>query len=189
MDASSSQPSTPSQTTIKPRWEWRTFGPSLVARERVFATPEAVQESDEVYLLADGGTDETAGTQSVKIRDGLIDIKTLHEVDARGLEQWSPTMKEPFPLPAEAVGRVFAALLIQPPSLERPEYTIEQFLDELMEPADGVRVTRVHKLRRRYTVEGAMAEVSDVDAVCRRGPRLSRKRAAANGSAPEEVAL
>ena len=164
MDASSPQPSPPSPTVIKPRWEWRTFGPSLTAKERVFATPEAVQESDEVYLLADGGTEEAAGAQSVKIRDGLIDIKTLHEVDARGLEQWSPTMKEPFPLSAADVGRVFAALLIQPPSLERSEYTTDQFLDELMSPADGVRVTRVHKLRRRYTVEGAMAEVSDVEA-------------------------
>jgi len=163
MDASSTQPS-PTATTFAPRWEWRTFGPTLPAKERVFATPEAVQESDEVYLLSEAGTEEAAGTQSAKIRDGLIDIKTLREVDARGLEQWTPTMKEPFPLSADDVGRVFAALAIRTPSLERSEYTMDEFLDELMTPADGVRVTRVHKLRRRYTVEGAMAEVSDVEA-------------------------
>ena len=121
MDASSPQP-TPSPTAFAPRWEWRTFGTSLVAKERVFATPEAVQESDEVYLLSEAGTDEAAGTQSAKIRDGLIDIKTLREVDARGLEQWTPTMKEPFPLAADDVRRVFAALQIEPPSLERARY-------------------------------------------------------------------
>jgi exopolyphosphatase/guanosine-5'-triphosphate,3'-diphosphate pyrophosphatase len=172
MDASSTQPSpSPTPAAVAPRWEWRTFGASLAANERVFATPDAVQESDEVYLLAhgrdasnDAGGGEAAGTQSVKIRDGLIDIKTLHEVDARGLEQWSPTMKEAFPLPADRVGRVFAALVVQPPPLERSEYTIDQFLDELMSPAEGVRVVGVHKLRRRYSVEEAMAEVSEVTA-------------------------
>ena len=164
MDASSTHAS-PSATTFAPRWEWRTFGESLSADERIFATPEAVQESDEVYLLAEtgeSGTDRSAGAQSAKIRDGLIDIKTLNEVDARGLEQWNPTMKEAFPLSAENVSRVFEALRIAAPSLERSEYSMEQFLDELMEPTDGVRVIRVHKLRRRYTVNGCMAEVSDV---------------------------
>ena len=170
MDASPTQAS-PASTTFAPRWEWRTFGESLRADERVFATPEAVQESDEVYLLAGGGeatADASVGTQSAKIRDGLIDIKTLKEVDARGLEQWNPTMKEPFPLSAENATRVFAALRITPPPLERSEYSMEQFLDELMEPADGVRVVRVHKLRRRFTVNGCMAEVSDVEADGRR---------------------
>ena len=77
-------------------------------------------------------------------------------------------MKEPFPLSAENAARVFAALRIAPPPLERSEYSMEQFLDELMEPAGGVRVVRVHKLRRRYTVNGCMAEVSDVEANGRR---------------------
>ncbi|HEX5041018.1 MAG TPA: hypothetical protein VFW95_12895 [Candidatus Limnocylindria bacterium] len=182
MDASSPQPSSPEAATIKPRWEWRTFGPGLVATEHVFTTPDAVQESDEVYLLAEGGTSEAAGAQSVKIRDGLIDIKTLHEVDARGLEQWSPTMKEPFPLSADDVGRVFAALLVQPPPLERSEYSIDQFVDELMTPAGGVRVARVHKLRRRYTVQGVMAEDDDIEA-----NGLTTRSIAAESTDPEAV--
>ena len=41
-------------TEIVPRWEWRTFGERFgAAEERLAAlTPERVQESDELYVLA-----------------------------------------------------------------------------------------------------------------------------------------
>ena len=81
--------------TIVPRWEWRTFGTDFGAADATFAAlePELIQESDETYLLSPG-TDA-----AVKIRAGLMDIKLLEEVDAAGLEQWRPAMKETFPLP------------------------------------------------------------------------------------------
>ena len=90
---------------IIPRWEWRTFGSRFgVAEERFGALrPDAVQESDEIYLLT--GTP----TGNAKIRDGLMDIKLLRESQA-GLERWEPVMKAEFPLDAEDAGRVFAAL-------------------------------------------------------------------------------
>ena len=91
-------------------------------------------------------------------------------------------MKEPFPLSADDVGRVFAALLVQPPPLERSEYSIDQFVDELMTPAGGVRVARVHKLRRRYTVQGVMAEDDDIEA-----NGLTTRSIAAESTDPEAV--
>ena len=44
------------------------------------------------------------------------DIKLLERVDANGLEQWRPTLKEPFPLADSALAQFRAALgLIAPP--------------------------------------------------------------------------
>jgi exopolyphosphatase/guanosine-5'-triphosphate,3'-diphosphate pyrophosphatase len=142
---------------IVPRWEWRTFGDDFGAADRWFAaaTPERVQESDETYVLA------LESDASVKVRDGLMDVKLLETVDGDGLEQWRPAMKGEFPLAADAVRRVFEALAVSAPSLDRGEYTLEQLVGELLEPSPALRAVDVHKRRERFTVGGAMAELSE----------------------------
>jgi exopolyphosphatase/guanosine-5'-triphosphate,3'-diphosphate pyrophosphatase len=143
--------------TIIPRWEWRTFGTRFRRAETVFAglDPKDVQESDEVYLLTETGS-------NVKIRNELLDIKVLQEVNAAGLEQWIPVMKAGFPLSAATVDEVFKAMDVPTPPLARGEYTLEQFLAELVEPHLAVRMVQVHKRRVRYTVGGCMSELSEV---------------------------
>jgi exopolyphosphatase/guanosine-5'-triphosphate,3'-diphosphate pyrophosphatase len=143
---------------IIPRWEWRTFGESFGESDDRFAAlePSGVQESDEVYLLSPV-TDE-----NVKIRDLLMDIKTLKQVNADGLEQWTPVMKGAFPLPAAQVKRVFDALGVSSPPLARGEYSLEQFVAELAEPGGHLRVVQVRKKRVRYKVDGCMSEVTEV---------------------------
>ena len=91
--------------TITPRWEWRSFGRRFGQAEGSLAklAPGGVQESDEIYLLSGAGA-------NVKVRDALMDIKVLREVNADGLEQWTPVMKAAFPLPADEVAKVFDAL-------------------------------------------------------------------------------
>ena len=42
---------------------------------------------------------------SVKVRDGLMDVKRLEHVDDDGLEQWRPVMKAAFPLAQADVAR------------------------------------------------------------------------------------
>ena len=86
-------------TEIVPRWEWRWFGRRLGPAESRLAalTPIGVQQSDETYLLSGDG-------DNVKVRDALMDIKVLREVNADGLEQWTPVMKASFPLPAAEAG-------------------------------------------------------------------------------------
>lgn len=144
-------------TVIAPRWEWRAFGRRFGRAEPAFTalTPAQVQESDELYLFSGDG-------ENVKVRDDLIDIKILREVDAEGLERWEPVMKRAFPLPAADVSAVFEALRVSPPRLVREAYTLDGFLAELVEPSAEVRVVRVHKRRSRYTVAGCMAELADV---------------------------
>jgi len=144
---------------IVPRWEWRTFGTHFGRAEDRFAalTSREVKESDELYFLsADGDT--------VKVRDGLMDIKVLKEVNSDGLEQWTPAMKAAFPLAVADVGKVFEALRLDTPRLARDAYTLDQFIDELAMPGSGIRVVQVQKRRARYTVGGCMAELSDVRA-------------------------
>jgi exopolyphosphatase/guanosine-5'-triphosphate,3'-diphosphate pyrophosphatase len=144
-------------TTIIPRWEWRTFGSRFARAEKVFADlkPKDVQESDEVYLLTETGS-------NVKIRSELLDIKALQKVNAEGLEQWLPVMKAGFPLSAATVGEVFNAMNVPAPPRDRSDYTLEQFLTEIVEPNPAVRTVKVHKRRVRYTVGGCMAEFFEV---------------------------
>jgi exopolyphosphatase/guanosine-5'-triphosphate,3'-diphosphate pyrophosphatase len=144
-------------TGIVPRWEWRTFGTRFGAAEAAFAalSPEGIQESDELYLLSGAG-------DNVKIRDDLMDIKVLQEVDPDGLERWTPVMKASFPLAAADVSKVFEALHLPVPSFSRHAYSLDQFVAELAQPGRGMRAVRVHKRRARYKVGGCMAELSDV---------------------------
>ena len=141
---------------IIPRWEWRTFGPGVDIAAPHFAalTSTGVQESDETYLLS--GTRPTA-----KVRDGLMDIKSLVEADSHGLEQWKPVMKVAFPLVAADVGATFAALGLPAPPLARDTYTYDQFVAELAGPG-GLRPVAVHKRRVRYVINGCTSEVTDV---------------------------
>ena len=144
-------------TVIVPRWEWRWFGPRLGPAESKLAalTPVGVQESSETYLLSGAG-------DNVKVRDALMDIKVLREVDRNGLEQWTPVMKAGFPLPAAEVAKVFEALRLDLPPLRRERYSLDEFISELAVPSGRIRAVKVDKRRTRYTVGGFMAELSDV---------------------------
>jgi exopolyphosphatase/guanosine-5'-triphosphate,3'-diphosphate pyrophosphatase len=112
--------------------------------------------SDEVYLLS------RRGDASIKVRDGLMDVKRLERVDHGGLEQWRPVLKAEFPLSAADVGAVWSALGVEAPALARGEYTLEQLREELIDLDPDLRAVEVHKVRRHYTVAGAMTEVSEL---------------------------
>ena len=103
---------------IVPRWEWRTFGEPLDSADRALASYEITSDhdSDETYLLS------VHSDASVKIRDGLMDVKHLREVDDAGLELWLPVMKAQFPLAADDVAAVFSTLKIDVPVLGRQHY-------------------------------------------------------------------
>ncbi len=143
---------------IVPRWEWRTFGVSFGEAEEHLAAhaPEHVEESDDLYLLSVGGGD------TVKVRNGDLDLKHLEQVNADGLEQWLPVLKAAFPIAAREVGSVLEGLRAPVPSLTRTTYTLEQLVDELVRPSGDLLVVDVYKRRRRYTIDGCMAELTDV---------------------------
>ena len=142
---------------ITPRWEWRSFGRRFGQAEGRLAllTPNGVQESDEIYLLSRAG-------DNVKVRDALMDIKVLREVNADGLEQWSPVMKAGFPLPAAEAAKVLEALELPVPTPVRASYTLDDFIGQFAVPGGAIRAVKVHKRRTRYTIGGCTAELSEV---------------------------
>jgi exopolyphosphatase/guanosine-5'-triphosphate,3'-diphosphate pyrophosphatase len=144
------------------RWEWRTFGDRFGGAEvRLGSTePERRTESDETYLLS------ALGVDTVKVRDGLMDVKHLERVDDDGLELWEPVMKSPLPVSAADAAAVLAALGVQAP-LDRDAYD----LAGLAEAADGaVELMPLHKTRRHYAFGGCLAELTDL----RSGDRATR---------------
>jgi exopolyphosphatase/guanosine-5'-triphosphate,3'-diphosphate pyrophosphatase len=144
-------------SAIVPRWEWRTFGAPQAAEADLEARAAgAPEESEELYLLS-------AADGNVKVRDGLMDVKVLREVDADGLERWEPVMKARFPLPAADARRVLDVLGLSTAVLDRDAYTLEEFLAEL-EGSTSVRPVRIRKRRTRLPLGGCMAEVADVSA-------------------------
>jgi len=145
-------------SAIVPRWEWRAFGRSFGAAEERFdaLSPERVQESDELYVLS------KTVDENVKVRDELLDVKQLEHVNADGLEQWMPVMKEPFPLAATTAASVVERLAAAVPPLKRDAYTLDEFVRELVLSSADLLAVHVHKRRQRYTIGGCMTELTDL---------------------------
>ena len=143
---------------IVPRWEWRTFGAEFGHAEQVLAdhTADEVKDSDEVYLVS------VHANTSVKLRDELVDVKHLVQVDDDGLELWKPVLKAAFPLTADQTALVLATLGVVAPALGRPTYTLEQFRDELVATNADLRILPLHKRRTRYVVDGCMVERTEI---------------------------
>ena len=60
------------------------------------------------------------------------------------------------------LGAAYAAWALPPPLFSRDIYTLEQFLDEIAAHSDALRVARVKKSRRGFTVGGCTAEFAGV---------------------------
>jgi exopolyphosphatase/guanosine-5'-triphosphate,3'-diphosphate pyrophosphatase len=144
------------------RWEWRTFGERFGGAEERLGSiePERVAESDETYLLSAEGVD------AVKVRDGLVDVKHLEQINDDGLELWKPVMKSPLPISAADARAVLAALRISA-ALERDMYDLA---DLTSATGGAVRVVPVHKTRRHFRIARCMAELTDL----RTGDRSTR---------------
>jgi exopolyphosphatase / guanosine-5'-triphosphate,3'-diphosphate pyrophosphatase len=137
---------------VIPRWEWRVFGTGYSSAERALAalTPEPVEETDEIYLVG-------PAENNVKIRNALLDVKLLREVDADGLQRWEPVLKQTFPVSRTDIAGVYDALGIA--ESPRDMLTVEDFLDAV---GSAVRVVRLHKRRTRYALSGCRAEIAEV---------------------------
>ncbi len=143
---------------IIPRWEWRTFGnlPDTL-REKMETFGEGkTRESSEIYILS------SVSNANTKVRDMLMDIKILQQVNADGLEQWKPVMKGTFPLPQSEIVKVLDSLQVPPPTITREAYTLDQFIEEVIKPQTLLRAVQVTKKRTGFTINGCIAEVADV---------------------------
>jgi exopolyphosphatase/guanosine-5'-triphosphate,3'-diphosphate pyrophosphatase len=152
------QPIHSSAPVVVPRWEWRTFG-DLQGADEALAQLRVAEpvESDETYLLS------MHADASVKVRDGLLDVKILQNVNGAGLQLWLPTMKADFPLDEAALAAACAALGVPlPPQATGSDQSQESVLDELVGSRDDLRSVEVHKSRRRSILDGCMVELTDL---------------------------
>jgi exopolyphosphatase / guanosine-5'-triphosphate,3'-diphosphate pyrophosphatase len=143
---------------IIPRWEWRTFGSNFGDAEiNVRKYPEGkTRESDEIYILSEVSMDNT------KIRDGLMDIKTLQQINDDKLEQWMPIMKGKFPIKKDEVEKVFASFKVPLPDFKKDEYTFDEFINELINTQDKLKAVNVHKKRTGFTINNCIVEIAEV---------------------------
>jgi exopolyphosphatase/guanosine-5'-triphosphate,3'-diphosphate pyrophosphatase len=145
---------------VVPRWEWRVFGDRIGAAGDVLGSlePSSVQDSNEVYLVS------SSSDASVKVRDALMDVKHLLEVNDDGLELWKPVMKAGFPLTRSEAGSVLTALNVAVPDRRRETYTLDEFISELVQPNPDLRTVEVRKRRTRYVVDECMVELTEIRA-------------------------
>lgn len=163
---------------IIPRWEYRIFAEDLGAVEDNIRTHERtrVKESEEDYIVC------SSSGNNVKVRDGLLDIKQLENINDDTLEQWMPVLKVGFPCPAGEVAKIFSAFELARPEMERDEYTYDQFIDEVVGGSDELAVVKVTKKRNGYMIREVIVEVAEVTF-----NGISMKTAAAEHIDPELV--
>ncbi len=143
---------------VIPRWEWRTFGVAFGESEALIrkSGEGKIRESSETYIIS------TASSNNTKVRDKLMDIKRLQQVNADRLEQWNPVMKAGFPLTPLVLLDVFRAWNLAMPKFNRGEYTFEQLLTEIVGVHPGLRSVTVTKRRCGFTVNGCIVEIADL---------------------------
>lgn len=145
---------------IVPRAEFRVFGQGVIdivglamwnAQARLFK----IRQSKEIYILS-----RHTSEANVKIRDGLLDIKTKVGETAEGYEIFQPRGKFEFPVEQEELVVIFENLQI-PFTPEKPAYSLDDFLGIVEGHADLVAVD-VEKERYGFSVDGVICEYAEI---------------------------
>jgi len=143
---------------IKPRYEFRAFAQNfgiVETKMRKFSECRGIRESPEIYIVSAANNEN-----NTKIRDVKMDIKVLVEKKS-GLEQWNPRMKGEFPLKTDIIKNdVFQAFSVEEPEFKRAEYSLQQYLDELIIPHPQLSAVSVFKRRFAFTVNDCIVEIA-----------------------------
>lgn len=139
------------------RWEWRTFGHAFgIAEEKIQTYPAKVRESSEVYILSANSMDNT------KIRDMLMDIKYLVQVNENKLEQWFPLMKASFPIQPEELRQTVKAWKIEVAAAAIKEYSYDDFLNVFVRRQPQLKMVHVYKERHGFTINNCIVEMANL---------------------------
>jgi len=145
---------------IKPRFEFRTFAQNfglVTTKMRAVSPLDKIRESSEIYIMSRGNNEN-----NTKIRDDLMDIKVFVKKE-KGLEQWNPRMKGSFPMKAEMIRTdVFPAFGVPVPEFKRDEYTLAQFIDEVIRPHKDLVPVSVFKRRFGFMVNECITEFAEL---------------------------
>ncbi len=145
---------------IKPRFEFRTFAQNfgmVETRMRQLSKCEQIRESSEIYIVSAGNNEN-----NTKIRDDKMDIKVFVQ-EKEGLQQWNPRMKGEFTMSASMIAdEVFPAFEVDLPKLTRDQYTLNEFLDEVIRVHPQLSAVHVFKRRFAHTINGCIAEIAEL---------------------------
>jgi hypothetical protein len=148
-------------TKIVPRAEFRVFGQGVIdiVKQKMWDAGAVLQKArrmpPETYFLS-ARTSEA----NVKVREGLLDIKTKVGETPEGYEIFQPRGKFQFPVKREDLATILAHLKVEM-SLERETYGIEEFIVMARKHPDLVPVS-VEKMRYGFTVGGVICEFAQV---------------------------
>jgi len=143
---------------IIPRWEYRVFAEDLGEIDgnvRAYECTRVLDSAEDYIICRSSGN-------NVKIRDGVLDIKQLENINEDTLEQWMPVLKVGFACPAEEAAKIFSAFGLPTPEMKRDEYTYDQFIAEVVGCVDDLAVVKVVKKRHGFMIREAIVEVAEV---------------------------
>ncbi len=143
---------------IIPRWEWRTFSPSLRGlRTRLGNLAfEATRESCETYLLC------RKSSHNAKLRGNHLQLKWRKQVDVDGLELWDPILQSVLPLEAAFVARLLEVWGIEKPYMGPGPFAEEAFLTEIVGRIPDLQAVGVRKRHEGFTVQGARCKFTHI---------------------------
>ena len=148
------------EITFIPKYEFRIFGQSFGSLETLIqenAEYKSEQYNEEIYLLTAADNEN-----NVKIRNGKMDMKILEE-NMVGLEFWTQYMIGDFPMDKEIIANtVFPALGVPSPTFDRNDYSLNQFLNELVYFDPDVIVAYTFKHHKNYVFNNCELEITEV---------------------------
>lgn len=146
---------------IFPRAEFRVFGKDLIegVKARMWngrtVLFQARRMPAETYFLS-----TRTNEANVKVRDGLLDIKTKTGETPEGYEIFQPRGKFQFPVPKADLAQILSHLKAEM-ELTQDTYTIETFIEMARLHPDLTPVT-VEKMRYGFTIDGIICEYAQV---------------------------
>jgi hypothetical protein len=146
---------------IVPRAEFRVFGQGVIdiVKQKMWNGKtvlfQARKMPAETYFLS-----RNTNEANVKVRDGLLDIKTKVGETPEGYEIFQPRGKFQFPVKKEDLTTILSHLKVNM-SLDKPTYSIEEFIAMARQHSDLVPVM-VEKMRYGFTIDGIICEYAQV---------------------------
>ena len=146
---------------ITPRAEFRVFGQGVIdiVKQKMWEAKAVLEKArkmpPETYFLS-VQTSET----NVKVRDGLLDIKTKVGQTPEGYEIFQPRGKFQFPVKREELATILSHLKVEM-LLDKEIYTLEEFIAMARKHPDLVPVA-VEKMRYGFTIGGILCEYAQV---------------------------
>lgn len=146
--------------TIIPRYEYRIFGTQIhevINTLKELGVFDKERNISEIYLLTAGNTEN-----NIKIRNKNLDIKRLVDQNLR-LEQWKPYNIGKFPIKHDLIKtEIFPSLGVEAPAFDKEEYSLEQFMKELIIEDPDIIVALTDKKRYGYTYNNCICEYAEI---------------------------